>query len=216
MRRNSTCAEPDANASDFHTVFGCRTRWNASLPAGSVGLRRPAGFTLIELILVMTMLVILLALVAPSLSRFFRGRTLDLEAKRFLAVTRYAQSRAISEALPVLVWLDQEQQRYGLEADSSYVDRDAKAVEYQCDDAVRFEVEQSAASHKAGSVWKGNGRMGRNMPKIRFIPDGSISESSPEMVVFRGREKDGEIFIGEDLTRSKYEIQTNQTQRLLP
>jgi prepilin-type N-terminal cleavage/methylation domain-containing protein len=88
--------------------------------------QRPSNqaFTLIELILVMTLLVIVLGVSAPSLSRFFRGRTLDSETKRFLALTRYGQSRAVSEGVPVVLWIDSKQGEYGLQADASYVEED--------------------------------------------------------------------------------------------
>src|SRR5207249_2115896 len=55
------------------------------------------AFTLIELILVMALLAIVLAVSAPALSTFFQGRTLDSEVRRFLSLTRYGQSRAVSE-----------------------------------------------------------------------------------------------------------------------
>ena len=42
----------------------------------------------------MTLLVVVIALVAPSLGNFFRGRDLDSESTRFLALARYARSRA--------------------------------------------------------------------------------------------------------------------------
>src|SRR2546426_11590252 len=62
----------------------------------SVGFRhssfviRPScfGFTLIELILVMTVLTIAVSITAPALANFFRGRSLDSEARRLLALTR--------------------------------------------------------------------------------------------------------------------------------
>ena len=41
---------------------------------------RRGGFTLIELVLVMALLVVAISVTAPVLSRFFRGRTLDSEA----------------------------------------------------------------------------------------------------------------------------------------
>ena len=69
-------------------------------PTGNKAIRRSAelrsaGFTLIELILVMAMLLIVLSLTAPSLAVFFRGRALDSEARRFMTLTHYGQSRAV-------------------------------------------------------------------------------------------------------------------------
>ena len=44
------------------------------------------GFTLVELILVMSLLLIVLAVAAPSLAPFFKGRGLDSEARRFVTL----------------------------------------------------------------------------------------------------------------------------------
>src|SRR5689334_18148384 len=61
----------------------------------SVHWRPKRAFTLIELILVMALLAIVMAVSAPALSNFMRGRTLDSEARRFVSLTRYGQSRAV-------------------------------------------------------------------------------------------------------------------------
>ena len=90
-----------------------------------------AGFTLIELILVMALLTMVISLTAPMLSRFFRGRTLDSEARRLLALTRSGQSRAVSEGIPVDLWVNAEQGQIGLEAEPSFETSDSKAVDLQ-------------------------------------------------------------------------------------
>ena len=172
--------------------------------------RHPSNqaFTLIELILVMTLLVIVLGVSAPSLSRFFRGRTLDSEAKRFLALTRYGQSRAVSEGVPVVLWIDSRQGEYGLQADASYVEEDTKAREFQVHSDLKVEVEQSVFAQKQASLWKGRGGLGANLPKIRFTPEGFISETSPELIVFR-QGKEDEIWMGPNQNHLNYEIKTN-------
>src|SRR2546421_9923316 len=86
-----------------------------------------AAFTLIELILVMAMLLIVLAVSAPALSNFFRGRTLDSEARRFLSLTRYGQSRAVSEGGPMVLWIDAKNGTYGLQEEASYAQADPRA-----------------------------------------------------------------------------------------
>src|SRR5438128_11617175 len=65
--------------------------------------KQQAAFTLIELILVMALLMIVLAVSAPSLQGFFKGRNLDSEARRILGLTKYGQSRAVSEGIPMLL-----------------------------------------------------------------------------------------------------------------
>src|SRR5208282_2587596 len=72
------------------------------------------GFTLIELILILALLVIITSLAAPAMSRFIRGRALDSESLRLFALMHAAQSRAVSEGMPMVVWVDQKQDAYGL------------------------------------------------------------------------------------------------------
>src|SRR5690242_2199653 len=79
-----------------------------------------SAFTLIELILVMTVLTIAVSLTAPALANFFRGRSLDSEARKMLALTRLGQSRAISEGIPMNLWFDSVGGAYGLEAEPTY------------------------------------------------------------------------------------------------
>src|SRR5215510_12544423 len=93
----------------------------------------PHAFTLIELILVMTILTIAVSLTAPALANFFRGRTLDSEARKLLSLTRLGQSRAVSEGIPMQLWLDAVDGKYGLEAEPSYEETDPKAVEISLD-----------------------------------------------------------------------------------
>jgi prepilin-type N-terminal cleavage/methylation domain-containing protein len=71
----------------FHGTF---IPFTFSLPA-------ERAFTLIELILVLALLVIITSLAAPAMSNFIRGRALDSEARRLLALMHAAQSRAVSE-----------------------------------------------------------------------------------------------------------------------
>lgn len=77
-------------------------------------------FSLLELIVVMVLLTMATALLAPRLSGFFRGRRLDDEARRLWALTRYAQELAITSAVPVAVWVDVASGTYGLEAEPGY------------------------------------------------------------------------------------------------
>src|SRR5437667_3469223 len=86
--------------------FGCvPDRLKPGLRTGSldIGHYQRRAFTLIELILVMALLVIVMAVSAPALSNFFRGRTLDSEARCFMSLTRYGQSRAVSEGIPMVL-----------------------------------------------------------------------------------------------------------------
>lgn len=157
----------------------------------------PFGFTLIELILVMTILAIAVSFTAPALANFFRGRSLDYEARRLLALTRQGQSRAVSEGLPMELWFDTAGGAYGLEAEPSYEAVDPKAINFTLDSQMQIEfADQNSGAHfgtlaltssttPAGATVLSNHP---NLPKIRFLPDGSISESSPQTLHLIGRD----------------------------
>src|SRR5438046_3115239 len=83
---------------------------------------RRRAFTLIELILVMALLSIVLAVSAPALSSFFRGRNIDAEGRRVVSLIRYGQSRAVSEGVPVLLWINARQGTYGVEQEPGFTE----------------------------------------------------------------------------------------------
>jgi len=164
----------------------------------------PSGFTLIELILVMAMLMVVLGVAAPSLQGFFKGRNLDSEARRILGLTRYGQSRAASEGIPMLLWIDWKQRSYGLRAASGYVDLDDKAVEYNLDRDLKVDVELPMTQTFQPSQFDS---VVGNLPTIRFLPDGSIGETSPLSIVLTQGAKD-RVWIGQSTNRLRYEIQS--------
>ncbi len=149
------------------------------------------GFTLIELILVMALLTVVISLTAPKLSRFFPGRTLDSEARRLLALTRSGQSRAVSEGVPMDLWINAPEGTFGLEAEHTYETEDSKAVELTLDSGLQLEVvnlavitpnitmSRSRQVNSTASVPRVN-LVQPNLPTLRFLPDGSIGESSPQ------------------------------------
>ncbi len=65
--------------------------------------------TLLELILVMTILSTILAMAAPSLRGFFTSRRGDEAAAQILALTRFARSQAISEGVVYRLNFDVQQ-----------------------------------------------------------------------------------------------------------
>src|SRR5438445_12373203 len=134
----------DETLSGFR-LFGSPTQGSLALLRKADGGRATLGwrtqsrwdckraFTLMELILVMTVLAIAVSITAPALSSFFRGRTLDSEARRFLSLTRHGQSRAVAEGIPMELWVDAVHQTYGLEAEPTFEPSDSKAVNIQMD-----------------------------------------------------------------------------------
>ena len=73
---------------------------------GPVGRVRRAGFTLVELILVMVLTLTVLAMAAPRLDRFSRRRVLVSNAEAVLALLETARDRAAAEAVAYRVRID--------------------------------------------------------------------------------------------------------------
>ena len=175
---------------------------------------QPTGsraFTLIELMLVMSMLLIVLAVSFPSLRVFFRGRNLDSEARRFLSLTRYAQNRAVSEGYPMVLWIDAKQRAYGMQAQTGYLDEDDKSVEYEIDETLELEVTRPMLLQTTAAQRNEASSVVGNLPSIRFTPDGFYSDSSPEQIILRQDDKE-EVVIARTGNRIGYEIQTRNQQ----
>jgi type II secretion system protein H len=142
-----------------------------------IGAARQQAFTLIELILVLTLLAILTSLAAPSLSSFFRGRALDSEARQLLSLTHAGQSRAVSDGFPMLLWIDLPGHAYGLVEEAASQNgnspaADPKAEEFTFEDPLQIETVNASPLPVNG----------RSLPAIRFLPDGTIDENSASTV----------------------------------
>lgn len=187
-------------------------------PSASPSSRR--AFTLVELIAVMALLVTVIAIASPSLAGFFRGRALDAEARRLLALTRQGQSRAIAEGLPTILWLDLNQRTYGLETDSSFVDNDPQAVEYTLDGSLTLDLgvtDTALQTFITGNTLFDNDAAAGNsrhasLPNIRFEADGSLGGGSRENL--RLTDRDGNsLWVGLAANRLNYEIRNQAASR---
>ena len=181
--------------------------------------RARRGFTLIELILVMALLTVVISLTAPRLSRFFHGRTLDSEARRLLALTRSGQSRAVSEGVPMDLWVDTEQGVFGLEAEPSYETSDPKAVDFELDSGLQLEVVAKTVAAPANTVTMNRNQQASiasvarvnlvhaSLPTIRFLPDGSIGEASPQKLHLTSTDG-GSLWLAQSHDGLSYEIRS--------
>ncbi|MBX3744889.1 MAG: hypothetical protein KF833_06220 [Verrucomicrobiae bacterium] len=171
----------------------------------------------------MALLSIAFALTIPSLREFFRGRVLDSEARRLLSLTRYAQSRAISEGVPMILWIDGIEGRYGLEAAAGFLEEDGRAIEFKVDPLLEMEASEppradplsmrpeEAMLTGLGAVpgWgiadRGRSRLG--LPRISFLPDGYLGETSPEYIVLR-QGGESAVWLTQSTNRLLYELRS--------
>jgi Tfp pilus assembly protein FimT len=174
---------------------------------------RSAAFSLVELIVVMTLMVVVIGIVAPSLRGFFHGRNLDNEARQFLSLTRYGRSRAIAEGLPVDLWINPARSSYGLQGVSGYTETQTNPMVYQLDESVQVTVSAPPSLLTRSNYWTQTTPRVGTMTKIRFQPDGFISDNSPENIYFRQPELGGEVWISKNPSHMKYEIESSPSQK---
>jgi len=181
-----------------------------------------AAFTLMELILVMTIMLVIVGMVFPSLKGFFRGRNLDNEALRFLALTRYGQSRAVNEGVPVELWVNPRAGTYGLAAMSGYTETKTNALDYALDSTVQISLSAPAKVLVHSNYWSQTTAQMGALTKIRFQPDGFISDASPQNIYLRqvapgqGTPSQGalsQVWIAEAPTHLEYDIKPSQPYR---
>ena len=141
------------------------------------------GFTLVELIVVMVLLLIVASLVAPRMSSFFRGRALSSEARRMLSLMNHAQSRAVAEGLPVLLWIDPASSTYGLEIQGTHA-VDERPITYSAEPSLSFETAAAADAPVSEDGVEALG-LPENRPAIRFNPDGFFEEGGVARIVIR-------------------------------
>ena len=157
----------------------------------------------------MALIVIMATVVTPRMADFFRGRALDNEARRFMTLTRYGQSRAVSEGIPILVWIDEEKQLYGVEAQPGYLEKDDKALEYSVAEELKIEVGESLTPYGITKAQEISRTLPAKLRFIRFGPDGFISDVSPEYVLISRNENDL-VAVGPSRDWQGYEIYTNK------
>jgi prepilin-type N-terminal cleavage/methylation domain-containing protein len=172
------------------------------------------AFTLVELIMVMTILCIAITVAAPSMGSFFRGRTQVAESRRILSLIRYGQSRAVEEGVPMVLWFNKDAGTYGIEQDSAYVENDPKAQQFDINSHLELNLRNATqtSAHATSSATRFNGRAaasqtihGRSFPSVYFQPDGAFGPASlAEIDVIEGQSHP--IVIAQALNGLSYEI----------
>ncbi len=142
---------------------------------------------MIELIFVLALLAIAAVFVVSSMGSFFRGRALNFEARRLLSLTHYAQSRAVSEGVPFLLWINPAESTYGLSAQSSFSDaeNDLHPVRYTAEAGLTLETPVGATMPLSEQDDEKLGLTDENLAFIRFTPDGFFDDSSVSKITIR-------------------------------
>ena len=131
--------------------------------------RNAPGFTLVELVVVMALLAVAAALAAPVMSRSIRGRNIKGEATRFIAATEYARDEAVSQGVPMTVWIDPATQRFGVEPRAGFEGVESHNREFAVNADIHFEMDSATAV--TGIV-----------QAVEFSPDGVPTTASMETV----------------------------------
>jgi general secretion pathway protein H len=134
-----------------------------------VARREPAGFSLIELMVVLVVLSVLTALVVPQFGGTYSDAVLRASARKLIAVLQLAYSQAVTTGRVHRVQLDTETCRYWLEAPRPDGDRQFAPVTNVTgaagllDPRIRMRLEVAAAGRD------------RTAPILTFRPDGTAT-----------------------------------------
>jgi Tfp pilus assembly protein FimT len=122
----------------------------------------------------MAVLALVLALSAPSLARSMRQRNLEAEAARLLAATEYARNEAVSQGVPMVLWIDEKTRSFGIEAKTGFLGDSTRAREFTLHPDVEIALEKTI------------GRNAKVQP-IEFAPDGAPATTNVETVALKDR-----------------------------
>jgi len=206
-RWQSEAAKP---LSLLHCIF---IRRQARMP-----VPQSRGFTLIELILVMALLVVGVSFLSPYLGGFIRGRAVQSEARQMISMSRLAQSRAASGGVPVILWFDKDKtpNQYGFQEEPGYRDndkdggKDPKAETLELNENLKIEILEDDTAISQPMTESTDPHM--NMPHITFMPDGTIADSSPRTINIID-ENGPKVSVKQTRDRSQYEIATTTEQQ---
>lgn len=136
------------------------------MPIRNDSARVSQAFTLVELILVMALLATLLAVSAPLLSRSFKLRALEQEATQLLAATEYARDEAVSQGVPMSVWIDIANGACGVTTQSGYEGNPSRERTWFLPADVHFESIAAPTDPSGRAI------------AAQFDPDGSLDLES--------------------------------------
>jgi prepilin-type N-terminal cleavage/methylation domain-containing protein len=138
------------------------------------------AFTLVEILLVVTILGIVLALAAPNFSKEYSRFQLNKTADDLLMCSRWAQAMAIGQERIYALSFSEDRRSYGLvratiteETDDQNNFEPVKGAlgrMHQLPDAIRLVMTQPYGSKETG-----------NIDRIEFYPDGTIDPATIQL-----------------------------------
>jgi general secretion pathway protein H len=120
---------------------------------GRIKLRAATGFTLLEMMVVLVLMLMVYALAMPMISAGMPGTELKGAARQLAAGLRKARSLAVTQKQEAVLTIDVEQHRFDLSGDTRSYALPAKL------DISLFTAQSEMVREKVGA--------------IRFYPDGS-------------------------------------------
>jgi prepilin-type N-terminal cleavage/methylation domain-containing protein len=151
--------------------------------------RKPGrgGFTLLELMIVMSLLAIITAMVTPVFSGTFRALQAENETRNLAAFMEYAQMRSVTDAAEYRVFLVPEKSIYWLE---KAVVRDGAAVDFVMVEESLVE-ETILAEVVEMAVPRARRFKGKKVYYISFYPNGMCDDA----LVALSNVEDDSVFI---------------------
>lgn len=123
-------------------------------------MRSQEGFTLLEIIITLTVITLVMAVAYPSLSRGTTSLSLRTTGRDILSILRYAREKAVSEQAEIMLVVDQDNQTVSMISATGN-----SARTYSLPEKVKIRtvvVEGTEADNGVSTV--------------RFLPNGSSSE----------------------------------------
>jgi len=151
-------------------------------------------FTLFELIVVMTLVATMVAIAAPNLRMFIRGRSVVEDARRLLAATRAAGSVSVSRGVPVTLWVEPQNSRFELVSWSGEDDAFARIAAHTVSDTVRLRIETHSGTDNT-----------ENRYSVVWTPDGILDTGDLRAIVVEDRyATDARVVFAPDEFRTRF------------
>lgn len=122
----------------------------------------------------MALMVVIAAMAAPSLTRTMRHRNLSEEARRFYAATEYARDEAVSQGVPMTVWVAPDGRSFGVRATTGFEGAEDRERDFETNADVQFDALTGAQKNGMIEV-------------IQFTPEGLLANSSVDSVSLSDR-----------------------------